>query len=93
MFYKNTERKLAIINIMLNQAKLNIMVQAIIIDNSNLELTGQNFRTVLDGLSNKRAIGNKAQENNLIKINKWIRISIKKIFDENRVKSKLSSKQ
>lgn len=69
MFYKNTERKLAIINIMLNQAKLNIMVQAIIIDNSNLELTGQNFRTVLDGLSNKRAIGNKAQESNLIKIN------------------------
>ena len=54
---------------MLNQAKLNIMEQAIIIDNSNLELTGQNFRTVLDGLSNKRAIGNKAQESNLIKIN------------------------
>lgn len=44
-------------------------------------------------LRNKRAIGNKAQESNLIKINKWIRISIKKDFDENRVKSKLSSKQ
>ena len=51
LFYKNTEQKLAIINIMLNQAKLNIMVQAIIIHNSNLELTGQNFRTVLDGLT------------------------------------------